>query len=234
MKNNVEVRCEWGEQGINHHKDWADVIIIVDVLSFCSCVDLVTSSGSVVYPYRFKDESAERFAQEKKAHLAVARGKLGFTLSPASLTNFPKDSSLVLPSPNGATLSLLAQEKIVFAGCLRNASSVAKAAINSGNKIAVIPAGERWENNSLRVSYEDLIGAGAIINAIGGKTTVEADLACSVFKHSAEHNFKDLLQYVSAIELSSHDYQNDVEIAGEYDVSYSAPILKDGYYVDLR
>lgn len=228
----MEVRCEWGEEGINHHKDWAGVIIIVDVLSFSTCVDLITSSRSIVYPYRFKDESAERFSQEKKARLAVARGKLGFTLSPASLTNFPKDSALVLPSPNGATLSMLAQEKIVFAGCLRNASSVAKAAMDSGKKIAVIPAGERWENNSLRVCYEDLIGAGAIINAIQGKTTLEADLACSVFKNSAEHKFKDLVQCVSALELSAHGYLNDVEIACEYDVSYSAPILQDGYYID--
>lgn len=234
MLKNVEVRCEWGEDGLSSLKPWADVIIIVDVMSFCTCVDIVVSRDSIVYPYRFKDKSTYIFAEQKKAYAAVARSQPGFTLSPVSLTQFPSNSALVLPSPNGATLSLLAYGAIVFAGCLRNASSVAKAAVASGNKIAVIPAGERWPSNGLRVSYEDLVGAGAIISAISGINSVEASIACLVFRHSSEIYFKDLEQCVSAMELIERGYPGDVAIATQYDVSNTIPILRDGYYIDGR
>lgn len=234
MKKIVEVRCEWGEDGISNLKSWADVIIIVDVMSFCTCVDIIVSRDSIVYPYRFKDESTEIFAKQKNAYAAVARSQLGFTLSPASLVQFPSNSALVLPSPNGATLSLLAYGSIVFAGCLRNASSVAKAAMASGNKIAVIPAGERWSSNGLRVSYEDLVGAGAIINTINGINSIEANLACLAFRHSDKIDFKDLRQCVSAMELIEHGYPGDVAIATQYDVSNATPILRDEYYINER
>jgi len=230
MRSGFEVKCEWGEEGILHLRSWAEVIIIVDVFSFSTCIDVIMSCGSIVYPYWFKDESVEVFAQQKNAHIAVARGKSGFTLSPESLIQFPKDSALVLPSPNGATLSLLPIDSIVMSGCLRNASSVAKAAMKAGRKIAVIPAGERWNNNKLRVSYEDLVGAGAIISAINGIKSSEASFASLAFKHSSDHNFKDLSECVSSLELIEHGYPNDVRIALQYDVSYMVPCLQEQCY----
>ena len=69
----------------------------------------------------------------------------------------------MLPSPNGSTLSLATAETPTLAGCLKNCRTVALAAVTYGNRIAVIPAGEKWPDGSLRPSFEDFIGAGAVI-----------------------------------------------------------------------
>ena len=156
------IRCEWGEWGVRSLLPTTDVFIIVDVLSFSTCVDIAVSRGATVWPYRWKDESARQFARAKGALLAGKRGDR-YSLSPASLGELPADSQLVLPSPNGATLSLATAGKPTLCGCLRNASAVARAALSLGKHIAVIPAGERWPDDSLRPCFEDWIGGGAII-----------------------------------------------------------------------
>ena len=109
----------------------ADAIVIVDVLSFCTCVDVAVGRGAPVFPYPWKDESARAFAESRGALLAGGRGTDAlYSLSPKSLLSIPESASLVLPSPNGAALSALAGEsgKPTFAGCLRNARAVAEAA----------------------------------------------------------------------------------------------------------
>ena len=71
--------------------------------------------------------------------------------------NIPADVRLVLPSPNGATLSLETGELPTFTGCLRNAQAVAQALQGIGPKISLIPAGERWKDGSLRPAVEACI-----------------------------------------------------------------------------
>lgn len=88
----------------------------------------------------------------------------------------------MLPSPNDASLSLATGDTITLAGCLRNASAVAEAALRSGKRIAVIPAGERWEDNSLRPSLEDWLGAGAIIDELTGSLSPEAQAARDAYR----------------------------------------------------
>jgi 2-phosphosulfolactate phosphatase len=50
----------------------ADVIIVVDVLSFSTCVDVATSRGAVILPYPWMDSSAVAFADANHAELAGA------------------------------------------------------------------------------------------------------------------------------------------------------------------
>jgi 2-phosphosulfolactate phosphatase len=47
-----DVRCEWGQQGILQLAPISDVVIIVDVLSFSTCVDIATSRGAIAFPYQ--------------------------------------------------------------------------------------------------------------------------------------------------------------------------------------
>ena len=82
---------------------------------------------------------AATFAQSINATLAVDRKRLStetpYSLSPASLTAIPAETSLVLPSPNGSAISALAAQlgRPMLAGCLRNAAAVAAAAKQSGS-----------------------------------------------------------------------------------------------------
>src|SRR5688572_5117237 len=169
-----DVRCEWGEEGVRRLAPECRVIVIVDVLSFSTCVSVAVERDAVVYPYRFKDVTAGPYAASVGAVLAGSREAGGYSLSPASLREIPAGTKLVLPSPNGATLTLLAGDAPVLAGCLRNAAAVAACAATFGGPIGVIPAGERWPDGTLRPAVEDLIGAGAVISRLGGAKSPEA------------------------------------------------------------
>jgi 2-phosphosulfolactate phosphatase len=151
-----DLRCEWGEHGIASLAPISDVVIIVDVLSFATCVDIAISQAAMVFPYRWKDQSAVHFAASIRAELVCGdRGETVYSLSPTSLTSLPHGARLVLPSPNGAALTFGTGTTPTVTGCLRNSRAVAAAAQRYGHRIAVIPAGERWRDGSLRPAFED-------------------------------------------------------------------------------
>ncbi|MGL5796414.1 MAG: 2-phosphosulfolactate phosphatase [Waterburya sp.] len=155
-QNDFEVRCEWGKQGVLQLAPISDVIIIVDVLSFSTCIEIVNNRGAIAYPYQWQDQSAKALAQSVNAKLADKRGSSSYSLSPASLISITPKTRLVLPSPNGSSLSLAVTTVPILTGCLRNCQAVASTAMKYGRKIAVIPAGEQWRDCSLRPSFEDL------------------------------------------------------------------------------
>ena len=51
------LRCEWGAQGIAQLAPISDVVVIVDVLSFSTCVEIATNNGAIIFPYAMQDES---------------------------------------------------------------------------------------------------------------------------------------------------------------------------------
>lgn len=224
-----DIRCEWGLQGVLQLAPNSDVIIIVDLFSFTTCVEIATSQGALVYPYRGED--AASFAQSVGAELAVKWGGAGYSLSPHSLVNLPAGLRLVLPSPNGSTLSMSTGSTPTLAGCLRNAAAVAAAAMTYGQRIAVIPAGERWrEDGSLRPAYEDWLGAGAIINALCGCLSPEARAARAAFR-DAQPDLDHLLRACgSAKEHSERGLDENVALVGALNVSACTPVLVDGAY----
>jgi 2-phosphosulfolactate phosphatase len=146
-------------------------LVVVDVLSFSTCVDIAVARGAVVHPFAHGDaDAARRAAEALGAEPAGPRGSGAhrFSLSPVSLLAVAPGTRLLLPSPNGSAISAAARATPVLTGCLRNARAVARraAAIAQGAAVAVIPAGERWPDGSLRPAVEDLIGAGAILEAL--------------------------------------------------------------------
>lgn len=221
--------CEWGEWGVQSLLSTADVLIIVDVLSFSTCVEIAVSRGATVWPYPWKDDSARQFARAKGALLAGKRGDR-YSLSPASLGDLPADSQLVLPSPNGAALSLATASKPTLCGCLRNASAVARAALHLGRHIAVIPAGERWPDDSLRPCFEDWIGAGAIIEHLPGERSPEAEAALAAWRSAQPRLPAGLRDCPSGRELIERGFPQDVEMAGEVNVSSCVPVLCEGAF----
>ena len=65
-----DIRCEWGMPGIEKLSPVSKVAIVVDVVSFSTCVDIAVNNGALVFPYRWKDETAIEYAKSKNAVLA--------------------------------------------------------------------------------------------------------------------------------------------------------------------
>src|SRR5262249_3031061 len=163
-QSDFDVRCEWGENGVRQLAPVSDVVIIVDVLSFSTCVEIANSRGAVVFPFRWKDESAAAFASSANAELASVRRADGkYSLSPASLIDISAGTRLALPSPNGSTLSLLSGATPTMTACLRNCRAVATAAARYGRRIAGSPPGERGNEGAPRPPAEDWVGGGPLL-----------------------------------------------------------------------
>jgi 2-phosphosulfolactate phosphatase len=229
----AECRLEWGAEGVRRLAP-ADVTIVVDVLSFTTCVDIATGRGAEILPYAWKSDSAAEYAQRQGAELAVHRGDGRYTLSPACFLNAPAGLRCVLPSLNGASTALAAAGVgVVLAGCLRNAAAVARAAQACGRTFNVCPAGERWPDGSLRPAVEDWLGAGAILCRLPGRPSPEARAAIAAFQQLQSELGETIAQSSSGRELIERGYARDVELAAALDASEHASRLVDTAFVRI-
>jgi 2-phosphosulfolactate phosphatase len=203
----------------------ADVTIVVDVFSFTTCVEVAVSRGAAILPYAWNDPSAADFAHAQGAELAGRRRKARYSLAPQSYLDAPAGLRCVLPSPNGArvTLAAAATGAVVLAGCLRNAAAVARAARQIGGSFNVIPAGERWPDGSLRPALEDALGAGAILSGLPGPRSPEADAAVAIFERYRDRLLAALEGCGSGRELEERGHYQDKVIAGSLDISACVP-----------
>lgn len=228
-------RCEWGP-GAATALAPADVTIVVDVFSFTTCVDVAVSRGAAILPYAWNDPSAAEFARTQGAELAGRRRQTRYSLAPQSYLDAPAGLRCVLPSPNGArvTLEVAATGAVVLAGCLRNASAVAQAAQQLGSTFNVIPAGERWLDGSLRPALEDALGAGAILSQLPGPRSPEADAAVAVFERYRDGLLAALERCGSGRELDERGHHQDKVIAGSLDISACVPRFDGTAFVAAR
>jgi 2-phosphosulfolactate phosphatase len=242
------VRLEWGLDGARTVTSGADLAVVVDVLSFGTCISVALDRGAEVFPFPSKDTRAEDFAAHHHAQLAGPRNGGGLSLSPASLRAAGSLERVVLPSPNGSALchELAHEVPLVAAVCLRNAGATADwvaANLPPEAVIAVIAAGERWPDGTLRPAVEDQIGAGAFIAglAAAGKGGYEADvgrhgyspeaLAAAAVFEASEPRLREMLHgCASGLELSGAGYSVDVDIAAELDDSDAVALLADGVF----
>ncbi len=229
-----DARLEWGQAGVRLLAPVADLVVIVDVLSFTTAVSVAVERGATVFPHRFRDDTAAERARSLGAVLAQSRrAGPGPSLSPASLATLAPGDRLVLPSPNGATCAVLAAETgaTVVAGCLRNASAVARFAREHGGAIAVVPAGEQWPDGTLRPGIEDMLGAGAVLAALGATTpSPEARLAAAAFERLLPDIARVLADCASGRELLDVGFASDVDLAAELDATGLVPVLRDGAF----
>lgn len=228
-----DIRCEWGIQGVEKLSSTSNVVIIIDLMSFSTCVDIAVYNGALVFPYHWKDNSAVQYGKLKDAELASFKRQPGqFSLSPSSLVNITANTRLVLPSPNGSTLSLASMGKHTLTGCLRNCLAVAKYTTQLGGSVTVIPAGERWQDGTLRPAIEDLIGAGAIISQLPGTRSPEAEIALSAFEAVQNRLLSVLLNCSSGKELSKRGFKMDVELVAQLNCSNAIPKLCNETYTN--
>ena len=225
----MPVALEWGPVGARTLAERSDVVVVVDVLSFSTALTIAVERGALVWPH-VGGESARQLARDIGAVLAGNRSSHeGLTLSPESLLGVDAETRLVLPSPNGSSIAFAAINSgvPVVAGCLRNAAAVSQY-LDGFERVALVPAGEQWGDGSLRPAYEDLVGAGAIIDRLAGRDpglvlTPEAEVAALAFRA-----LRPLELCPSGAELVERGFAADVRLASEIDASDVVPAAGRG------
>ncbi|MFH8725014.1 2-phosphosulfolactate phosphatase [Streptomyces termitum] len=234
----------WGPAEARALAPGAACVVVVDVLSFTTAVGVAVERGTAVYPYRWRDGTAAAYARERDAVLAVGRreatGEHPWSLSPAALRAAPAPPRLVLPSPNGSTIAAEAAGggATVVAASLRNATAVARFLAERGHgaaerPLAVVAAGERWPDGSLRPALEDLLGAGAVLAALraaGGRSLTPEATAAATLWDATDDPAAALHGCDSGRELYAYGCRRDVEVAAETDASAVVPVLVDGAF----
>jgi 2-phosphosulfolactate phosphatase len=203
-QSSYQVRFDWGVEGADTVASDADVIVIVDVLSFCTTVDVAVAGGGSV-------------------ELSAAEGEPGADGTSGS---------------DGARIAaaLADHSAIVIAGSLRNATAVAQWILahqdETGNRlaIAVIAAGDRRDHGT-RVAVEDLLGAGAIIDALAAigldACSPEAAVASAAFAGLRRATRHLVTASASGRELAERGFADDIRLAAQTDVSTTVPVLRE-------
>jgi 2-phosphosulfolactate phosphatase len=255
------LRLDWGTAGAAALGPAVAALVIIDVLSFTTAVTVAAEAGTRVYPYPRRDASAAEFARRRNAELAVGRAAATpaspWSLSPAALRRAPAPAALVLPSPNGSAIAAAAASAgsggpVVVAACLRNARATGRWLARRGlgtaaRPVAVIAAGERWPDGSLRPAVEDLLGAGAVLAAAvrfgGGPLSPEAAAALAAFAGAGAARTDTagpataaaclgaaLAASASGRELRAAGFADDVAVAAELDSAAIVPVLSGGAF----
>lgn len=200
-----QVRFDWGVAGVDRLAP-ADVTVVVDVLRFSSTVADRVAAGEAV----------------------------------------PLDETAHAVSLNGAAVAARAAETgtVVILGALRNARAVADAILaqqrdrGERTSIAVIAAGELASRDAaapLRFAVEDLLGAGAVIDALGqvgiDHTAPEAAAAAESFRGLRGAVRHLLTASGSGQELIERERRDEVLAAATLDASEGVPVLRAGRFV---
>jgi 2-phosphosulfolactate phosphatase len=235
-----QVRLEWGPVGADALAP-VDVAVVIDVLSFTTTLTVAVELGIEVFPFRWRDDRAAAYAREHDAVLAVQRQDAAPgqpSLSPASLRHAEDVRRLVLPSPNGSTISTLLAESgaTVVGASLRNRTAVAEwlaPRCADGASVAFVASGERWPDGTLRPAVEDLWGAGAVLDALDPDgLSPEAEMARDAFRAA---DLPEALQAcASGRELIAKGYADDVVVAAQIDTASVVPVLGGGSFKTSR
>jgi 2-phosphosulfolactate phosphatase len=238
------VRFEWGPVGGRAVAEGADVAVVVDVLSFTTALGVAVERGAVVVPYPDGRPDAAEVAAQTGAVLASPRASAGPdepSLSPVRLAEVALPPRLVLPSPNGSALAhaLAGTATTVVGASLRNAAAVAAWIAREHDAddtvVAVVAAGERWPDGSLRPAVEDLWGAGAVLAALEDfewpGLSPEAAAAADAYRLVQGREAGHLRACAGGEELLAAGWAGDVEMAAQVGASTVVPVLSDRGFV---
>ncbi|NYF15314.1 2-phosphosulfolactate phosphatase [Microbacterium sp. AK009] len=212
-----QVRLDWGLDALARLAP-ADIVVVVDVLRFSStAIDVVDRGEEMML-----DDTA--FA----VSLNGARVAAAAAAAAAGAGPVPSGPHAVEDEPAGP---------IVLLAGLRNASAVAQAIADEQERrgrrtsISIIPAGELGHGGApLRFAVEDLLGAGAVIDALTTRgidhSSPEAATAGEAFRGLRGAVRHLLTASGSGQELIEKDLRPDVVRAAEVDASDAVPIVR--------
>ncbi len=244
MFNQHPHRCRFdsGRRGVRDAAARGDVVVIVDVLRFSSCVAVAVERGASVYPCAW-DADAAALAERIGGRVATAPpgSRTTFALVP-TFTEARRGETIVLRTGNGAECTLLAASAPhVFAGALVNALAVAHAVTRILDRsdlcVTVVACGERLsrptDDEPTRFAVEDYLGAGAILSTIKHDLSPEARVSAAAFERSQGDVLELLLDCASGRQLHAWGLEDDARFAAQIDVCGTVPLLQDGRYVGL-
>jgi 2-phosphosulfolactate phosphatase len=230
-----QVRFEWGARGLAR-LERADVVVVVDVLRFSTTVTDAVARGETV-PL---DEAAHAVSLNGAAVAAAAANLPAARPGTANPAAADAAADGVRPAQQDAGVS----GPVVMLGCLRNARAVAHAILAEQHRrgdrtsIAIIAAGEltgREPGAALRFAIEDQLGAGAIVDALGGlgvdHTSPEAAAASEAFRGLRGAMRHLLTASGSGQELIDGGRRNEVLGAAALDAASVVPVLRDRAFV---
>jgi 2-phosphosulfolactate phosphatase len=246
------VRFEWGPAGADRLVKQVACLVVVDVLSFITTVSVAVQQGTRVLPFWQQpgpatpieragaEQAAEVFARQSGARLTVHRHAVTadrpWSLSPAHVRHAPFVARLVLPSPNVAAICAAVPSDVrLVAACPRSITAVggwltARGYGAVGHPVAVIAAGERWPEGSLRPVLKGLLGVGSLIWELYSQGTCPLSAEAAAAKAGYEGT-ADLAHTtaagVSGRQLAAAGFTEDVVIAAEEDTCTVVPV-RDG------
>lgn len=226
-----QVRFDWGVAGLRRLAP-ADVVVVVDVLRFSSSVSARVAAG--------EDVALDDIALDDVALDDVAPDR---ALDDGARAVDAADHGARAASRNGVAIAAAASGSLVFLGCLRNAGAVADAVLaeqrrrGARTSIAVIAAGELAgpdEGSELRFAVEDLLGSGAVVDALSklgiDHTSPEAAAACESFRGLGGAVRHLLTASGSGQELLERGLRGDALAAAQLEADPVAPVLRDGVF----
>ena len=236
-------RFDWGLGGAAELGRVCAALVVVDVLSFTTAVEVAVSRGIRVHPFPWGAQAADYARRVGRGRggraqrgdpgtpvVAVAGGvahRAGRTRSCAAVTERFGDlcrgqrdrrcrwwrPACVTRPPSGV-------------------GSSTRGTARRRHPIGVIAAGERWPDGTLRPSVEDHLGAAAVLDVLAtvpGGLSVEAAVALAAL--SGVPDLPAAIRgCVSGRELIYRGFQEDVEIAVQVGVSSVVPLLRDGVF----
>jgi 2-phosphosulfolactate phosphatase len=231
------VHVEWGAIGARLAASRRDIVVIVDVLSFSTSVTVVLANGGTPFSYSNQEiqENGGREKVENQLNAQIisrdrASTQSRFSLSPVSLKAVTPKDRIVLTSINGAhCVSAASKSPIIIIGALTNRRATAEAItrllrLNEASRCTLVACGELWssifpDQEGMRPSIEDLIGAGAIAQALSSEfsLSMEAQNAVDAFESNRDDLHHVLSNSISGRQLISREYGGDVELASQLD-----------------
>src|SRR5487761_1265535 len=105
-----DARFDWGVEGATELGQTSRVLIVVDLMSFSTAVDVAVAHGAAAYPCQFAKGASKALALRVGGIETVARRATTFaepfSLSPATMALARPGMKIIVASTNGAQVSL--------------------------------------------------------------------------------------------------------------------------------
>ena len=217
----------------------ADTIVVIDVLRATSTIAIALANGAeMIIPVR--DINDALALKKKMPHAVLAGERKGEILDGFDIGNSPHEYTkeavtgkvIISCTTNGTAAIDIAKENLaVFCGAIINAQAAANTMLEQNKDLVLLCSGTDGQ-----ISYDDIIGAGAIIYKIYEKEhyvymSDAAKLAFQSYVINKQDILKGLLSSYHGDKLTRAGKGQDVIFCAKEDIINIMPAYRDGKIV---